>query len=220
MIRLVARKECFTNCYLAHLVASLQQAHEIEPEWRDPLTIDEKLSKLAGSTLLLQCRTPTLAEFPSTLGQVTARLMDALGIESLLAVMMVRCSWLAQRNDYAPVKAALERIEQWLGSECDFEGGLLADRASMTELLETIFWLSRCCASLPDIYLAPPKEAFAFSVCKHGVLHLEPYSSSQRILLCGESSKLGFRLLTRGSSCDDSFSDIEGPAIPGRKIEV
>ncbi|MBK8171363.1 MAG: hypothetical protein IPK60_13595 [Sandaracinaceae bacterium] len=227
-VRLIDRSRCFQNSCLAATVVGLQQSKldsllrfvEDENERAETLaafaiesipTSAEATSRFVGASRFA-CAAEDVSEFPQRLGDALALTLEQLGYRSVIAAMERRVPWLAQSNDFPPVAEALDALRgRFLTS--DFDGGLEADLADISALTATLFWLTRGCASLPQIYFVTASAPWVGSLCQYGVLHVEFFDASERTRFTGAAMGNGFEVT---QECTDPYS-CHG-AINGRAI--
>lgn len=174
---LSTRAEAFEHPHLAAHVASLQAV-------RPPPTPElgpADASLLAGFTgqVLLAVDAEDAADdesVPGPLGHAVATWLESTGELALTAVLEKPVPWLSQSNDYPPVAAVLAGLRERFGDEA-YAGALSAgSREGVAQLVGAMFWLGRCCGSLPQIHLVAPKRAWVATICQYGQLHVDRYA--------------------------------------------
>ncbi|MBL7718104.1 MAG: hypothetical protein JNL72_04650 [Flavipsychrobacter sp.] len=221
-VRLISREEAFERSpVLANAVIGWQQAeyndvkNDLDAE--DLEWFKERLDNVSSANPEIEyCGEILLAPQENTLESLLSAfqtLNDRLQVKEVIFIPVFKDSWLRQSHSYSPVKKALEYIERVVVDKDYFEG-IVADSTDLKEMLTSIFWISRCCASMCDIYCSLSGTRITFSICKYGVLHFTLYN---------EKEKDNFKLCLLGSGlkqtekCSDIYSET---AITGRQIIV
>ncbi len=228
MIECVDRQTVFSKYrFLASLVRESQDArsyvdenatdeerHKLE-QWRtracDRLPIQQHVW---CENLLLEQRCPRIKDFPRALSDSLSKLFGALNLPTVCFVPGLRTPWLSNPDTYPPVRAAQSQVRSLLPTE-PFDGGLVVDLASLSEIVPFVFWTARCCGSFPEIYVGAPDYPSVFWICKYGVLHAEVYDDRTASPLKRHASEVG---LMEVACCTDRFS--ESCAIEGRTIQL
>ncbi len=130
--------------------------------------------------------------------------MDA---EYLMILGGFNIPWLYQKNDYFPVKEALNYLKYQIDDT--FAGGFLLNENELKEFIPHLFWLVRCNASLPEFYISYPHSNTIISICRYGVLHFEFFDEKEKNKILNLSSLMQFKEV---ETCYDpiKFDEFEG----------
>jgi len=155
---------------------------------------------------------PDFESFAAAIAAPTEALFRALGWDRVLMVGFSRAPYLEQRNDMPAVAAAEARL-QAAGLSRDYAGAMAGDAADAARFLADYFWLARCNAGAPYLYVSAPGAATLLVPCKYGNYHVESYGT------CADAAleAAGFTLAPEGL-CREVFS--ESGAIPGRQMPL
>ena len=145
------------------------------------------------------------------IGYTLQRLSDQLN-SKLTFLMDYSIPWLHQKNQFEPVKKAIDYLREINVTE-DFVGGNEADGDELGELGTHLFWIFRCNASLPYCFFTSQTDPFVGYVCQYGNLHLHAYSEAIKKSL--EQFALSHRFI-KMKDCSQNFSG--SSAIEGREL--
>lgn len=237
MIQLISRSAALKNEVLASYIGGWQEA--IDPR-RDPYVASPEegisqaeLDKLQQKRIeeYLQLRDdiqPKPFEFhgeikynlplrelhlyPKALGKTLEKLSKALQSD-LFFLLDYGIPWLSQDHDFPAARAALTYLKEQGMSE-NFAGAIQANGEELSSFVSHLFWISRCCASLPHCYFSTDQHAFVGSICKYGNLHLYTYSAPVKLALQAFATQ---NQLIELDQCVEAFSASGG--IEGRQIK-
>ena len=118
--------------------------------------------------------------------------------------------WLSQKNEYPPVKEAMQYLSTSVDSS--FNGGFVLEQTEITEFIPHLFWLIRCNASLPSFKMTFGSCKTIFYICKYGVVHMEFYDESESKQVLQLFNHLNFQSV---DSCSDPvyFDGLESRRI-------
>lgn len=144
-----------------------------------------------------------LNDFASALEQIRIELNES----DLLVLGVDSTPWLYQKNNYKPVKKALDYLKGIV--DADFNGGFLLKEGSLLAFIPHLFWLIRCNASLPLFFMSFPNAKTVISICKYGVVHFDFYDKEESVKILRLLSKYDFREV---DSCGDpvAFDNFDG----------
>lgn len=146
------------------------------------------------------------------LGESLEKLRLQLKSSELIALGDWSTPWLYQDNDYKPVKESLHWIRNRIDSE--FNGGFLLKETDLIEFIPRLFWLTRCNMSLPQIMMTFENCKTIFSICKHGVLHLESYDKHELNNFIEFYHALGFKQI------ENCYDPVNFDRFEGRNIKL
>ncbi|NER12866.1 hypothetical protein GWK08_05405 [Leptobacterium flavescens] len=110
--------------------------------------------------------------------------------ESLLVLGDWPTPWLYQENDHKAVQKALNYLKKRI--DATFNGGFELKGKELIEFIPHLFWLIRCNASLPGFLMGYTQSDTVISLCKHGSLHIDSYSTNEFEKLRKYFSRRGF----------------------------
>lgn len=174
---LSTRAEAFKHPHLAAHVASLQAVRPPPTPELGPADAS-LLAGFAGQVLLAVDSedAPDEESVPGPLGRAVGKWLESTGEVALTAVLEGQVPWLSQPNDYPPVAAVQTGLRERFG-DAAYAGALSAtSRDGVSQLVAAMFWLGRCCASLPQIHLVSPGRPWVATICQYGQLHVERYA--------------------------------------------
>ncbi len=221
-VQLITREKVFElNAVIANSVIGWQQAlyqdlkNDLDP--KDLRRFERRLDSTdhIDPNVSYQGR-QILAIEKGDLNELSAafcELLRMLDINELIFIPVYKDAWLRQKNSYPPVKKALKHIKD-IVSDKTYNEGISASDKDIAELFLSVFWISRCNASMCEIYFSGVGSGIVFSICKYGDLHLYFYSSEQKELIKTIISRSGF---VEVDICHDIFNET---AISGRQIIV
>jgi len=166
------------------LILSQEKAEELNKEeqdfvdsYRDRNPFKQvSVAKWVGGCTLISSKT-NAEKYLSDLSNSLEGLRNQLKAQNLIVIGDWPTPWLAQENEYAPVKEAMDFLKMIISS--DFDGGFLLNAKDLTSFIPRLFWLTRCNASLPDFLMTFENSKTIFSICKYGILHIESYDQEE-----------------------------------------
>ena len=157
---------------------------------------------------------PSFDAFAGSIAAPTRRLFGCLGWAQVTMIGASRTPYLEQINDAPGVVDAEQRLLK-AGLTRDYCGAISADPENAAQFLAKYFWLARCNAAAPNLYVTAPGATVLLLPCKYGNYHAETYSDTPTIEALLHKS--GFTLAPDGI-CEERFS--ETGAIPGRRLPI
>ena len=136
--------------------------------------------------------------------------------ESVLFLLEYPTPWLSQKNSFKPVKNAIKYFKK-LGVKRKFIGGFIANGEELKELIQNLFWLTRCNAGLPICYFTGINSKFTANICQYGNIHFEFYSKKSKNQIEKNASKYNLIEIEDGR-CLQNFN--ESRKIKGRKLKT
>lgn len=141
-------------------------------------------------------------------------LKKRMNLSSLIFLGETATPWLLQPNDYKPVKAALDYLQE-AGVGKIFDGGLLPVDDELPDFLLHFFWLRRCNVELPILNFTDSDQQIRATICKQGNLHIDAMNKIGKKELEKCISNSAFRLI-EWHQCYNQY--YKTSAIPGRRI--
>lgn len=157
---------------------------------------------------------PSFEAFVSGVVAPTQAFFDALGWVQVAMISASRAPYLEQAND-APGVVDAERRLLNAGLTRDYYGAISADPENAAQFLADYFWIARCNAASPDLYVTAPGATVLLVPCKYGNYQVETYAKPAETEAALIAS--GFTLAPEGI-CEERFS--ETGAIPGRRLPL
>lgn len=159
--------------------------------------------------------------FVDALSRTLVRLFELWRVEVWCAAPSLKLPWLYSRNVHPPVRSSLEALWASLGVGDDGDKAvqdsalwvLRGDLSSLDVFARAWFWLARCAAEIPQVYVTQPGAPWALTLCRYGVLHLSA-TSALDASLDGDVERAGFERLAR---CGSLFGQ---GAVAGRALLV
>ena len=121
-------------------------------------------------------------------------LLKMIETNKVIVALNVKCDWFKQRNNYRPVKLAMNELQKLAGNK-QYYGAFEVDTEDIQKITGILFWLCRCNASLPHIHIIDEKNKISFNICKYGNLHAEIYSPETEKKMCIASSAAEFSFI-------------------------
>jgi len=171
---------------------------------------------LKGTFCVAEFPSASFDEFVGSVALRTATLFERLGWDRVMMIGFTRTPYLDQGNDAAEVAAAENRLLA-MGLSRDYSDAISADPESAAEFLSDYFWIARCNASAPYLYVSAPDAPTLLVPCKHGNYHVETYDGREASAIETALRQAGFTLAPDGI-CEERFS--ESGEIPGRKLQI
>lgn len=196
-----------------------EQADELNAEDRKyfeskkdntPFDLNKKFKRVRSTTLISGQKDSH--SYLKDLGQSLEKLRLKLKSSDLIVLGDWPIPWLSQNNDYQPAKEALDWFSKRIDRE--FNGGFLLKKNDLIEFIPRLFWLIRCNMSLPEIMMTFVDCKTIFSVCKHGVLHIESYDQVELNDFIRFYQSLGF---IQTNNC---FDPVDFDKFRGRNIKL
>jgi hypothetical protein len=99
------------------------------------------------------------------------KLLHNIGIDSILCLGDYPLPWRYQAHNHKPVVKALDYLIK-NGIAETFDGAIEVSIQELPEFLVHLYWLQRCCATLPDFHFMDKGQSIVGHICKYGNLHL------------------------------------------------
>jgi len=169
-----------------------------------------------GAFCVAEFISASFEDFARSIAAPTAALFERLGWNRVLMIGFSRTPYLDQHNDAPDIAAAEDRLLA-AGLSRDYEGAISADPSSAAKFLADYFWIARCNAGAPYLYVSAPGASTLLVPCKYANYHVETYTGEDAPEIEAALRQAGFTLAPDGI-CDDRFSDTG--AIPDRKLPI
>ena len=169
-----------------------------------------------GAFCVAEFLSASFEEFVSSVAVPTGALFDLLGWDRVMMIGFTRTPYLDQDNDAAQVAAAENRLLA-TGLTRDYSGAMSADPESAAKFLAEYFWIARCNASAPYLWVSAPGASTLLMPCQYANYHVETYTSGDAREIEAALQQAGFTLAPDGI-CEERFSD--SGAIADRKLQI
>ena len=230
MITLLPRADTFAlHPALARDVRGLQKAFdprrdrgdgadEVDPDdlaWFESFRDDIAAPDLRhAGTMVLGVDAGDVDAYPAALAGALGRLLDDVGADGLIALLAGRgASWISPR-EHPRVREA-NAFFRALGAGEGFNGGIVADRDSLADLVTAVFWCARLDAGFGYLYLAARGAPLVATLCQYGNLHLSVWGDGEAEPVAEAARRAGFN---EEETCDERFG-ADG-RIEGRQLRM
>lgn len=186
-----------------------EQEKEFE-ENRDINPFEDSVSLEFIETRLIISSNKNSLDYLQNIASLLEIMRAKLGESELMILGVENTPWLAQENDYLPVRNALDYLGKKIDK--DFAGGFLLKEDAIIEFIPHLFWLIRCNAGLTYFYFSFPNSKTMISLCKYGVLHFEFYDQEEKLKILKTLSSLNFK------EVDECNDPIEFDKFDGRQM--
>ena len=176
----------------------------------ETIPIEEKYT----GTIIYNLPYAEIDDYAQSLAKSIVILSEKLGWESVIYLPVYRMPWLGQQNDYKPVKRAINYLKS-IGTTDDFAGGFKVNGTDLEKLLNNLFWIFRCNASLAYCFFSGIDRNFVGSICQYGNIHFHFYSHAEMIDTKNAAIDLGMIQIEK---CFENFS--ETGRIRGRRLDL
>jgi hypothetical protein len=190
------------------------EAYEAYLKQRDTVEPLSLTDSYCGEVIFAPAHASGIESYAGTLAETIVALNDRLKWGSVLFLLDFAIPWLHQDNDHVPVKRALNHLKN-LGVDPAFAGGFMASGTDLKSLTESLFWITRCNASLPTCYFTGIDTGFAATICAHGALHVHFYAQQTKSEI-EEQLRISGMMEREHGACSSIFPD--STAIAGRQI--
>lgn len=170
----------------------------------------------AGETTYALSHAADIDTYVEKLAETIVMLSDRLNWKAVIFLLDYSTPWLSQKNDYKPVKKAIDYLKR-IRVNNNFIGGFKASGQDLNELTKNLFWLIRCNGALPSCYFSGVDTDFTANICKFGNIHFHFYSEQDKIEVGIIAAELGMTDISTGE-CVENFS--ASSTIKGRQIIV
>ena len=201
MLTKIERKTCFKN------FPKFPKANYRKEEFYFPEIIESHTLTLKAKTLK--------GHIKSLANEITC-LAEKFNFDSLIFLGDEKIPWLFQKNEYKPVKEALQFLKK-NKVEQNFDGALQIELASLPDFLKHFCWLVRCNASLPYFHFMDKGQNVICEICKYCNLHLYPLNTFTNKTLKRLIKYTAFESL-KDQICYEQY--FKKSAITGRQIIV
>jgi hypothetical protein len=164
------------------------------------------------SSKILHLNITDIGCYPDILGEKLISLLKSINAESITIILDTKCDWFSQNNNYKPVRKSLKELREIVGKK-NYYGAFEVDFKHLKQMIEIVFWLGRCNASLPYIHLICEKQRVSFMICKYGNLHVDTYSKEI-------DKSIEESYLESGFISIDNENEFLEDEFKGRKIKI
>lgn len=169
-----------------------------------------------GTFCIAEFLSTSFEAFVSSVAIPTEALFDRLGWDHIMMAGFTRSPFLDGCNNAAMVVAAKERL-QAAGLALDYSGAISASPEHAAKFLAEYFWIARCNASAPYLYVSAPNASTLLVPCKYGNYHVETYAAAEAAAIKTALRDAGFTLAADGV-CEERYS--KSGKIPARKLQI
>ena len=227
MIELIERKNVFEDYkIIASETAKIQEAlfdnaiySDIEDynekiEYKNIFdAIDYKKYNLKYNEKILTCGHNDLKTFTKILFDILLNLFEAIDISELFILVDLKIDFYKYLfNKYKPLVNAYKKLKK-ITEKMYYTEAFYLNKLS-EEIVDIIFWLSRCCPSMNNIIFFDKMERYYLSVCQYGNIHItglnENFISDEIV------NKSGLKII-EGREMDNFSKDQK---INGRRLKI
>lgn len=170
-----------------------------------------------GGSLPLSVEADRVEALPGALAAAIGAMMAEIGADTAGFVHVARSApWTSPREH--PRADAANAFFRRIGAGERTGDAIVADRASLGEALEAVFWCGRLDAGYGETYLTLGDAPAFASVCQYGNLHVDVYDAAWLDRLREIAARAGFTAVETPPGCDERFGD--GGAIDGRELRM
>lgn len=152
--------------------------------------------------------------FTTTLSIKLTELFNAINASEFILISHLKMDFFGNRkNKFKPLMNAYQALEKITGQKT-YEETFIFDLESMPNIIQIIFWITRCDASVPEyIFMFDQDEKIQISLCKYGNIHLTQFDTE--VLTTKKLTDLGWTIIEDEL---DNFS--QAGAIEGRQLKM
>jgi hypothetical protein len=141
--------------------------------------------------------------YTNELGNLMSKLSKNLN-NNIIFFLELKIPWLYQRNEYKPVKQALNYLRN-IGITNEYVGGIMANGEDLKELTTNLFWIIRCNAALPNCWFCDTSSKFVGDLCMHGNLHFHTFDENVKSKLIHFAKSENLKRIRK---CEEEFEDV------------
>jgi hypothetical protein len=152
--------------------------------------------------------------FTAELSSKVKELLNAINASEFILISHLKLDFFGNRkNKFKPLVNAYKNLEKIVGQK-SYEEAFIFDLESLPEIIEMLFWITRCDPSAPEyLFLFDNEQKIQISLCKYGNIHLTQFD--KEVLTEKKLSTLGWAIIEEES---DNFT--EDGAIDGRQMKM
>jgi hypothetical protein len=227
MVELIKRKDVFDNYkIIASEIAGIQKAlfddsiyisiedDNEKMEYKnkyDAMDYEEETQKY--NIKILTIGHNNIKTFTKILYEILSKLFEELEINCFFILADFKINYFdLLYNKYKPLTKAYRKLEESIGIKYYDEAFCLNKLSE--EIVDIIFWLSRCSPQMNNIMFFDKKEKYYLNICQYGNIHftgLNENTVSEKIM-----NKIGLKIID-GVEKDNFTNDGK---ISGRRIKV
>jgi hypothetical protein len=227
MIELILRKNVFEKYkIMASEIAKIQsdlfdndiysqlEGDDEKTEYKNIFdAINYKKYSLKYDVKILTAEYYDIKTFSKKLYEILLRLFEELEINGFFILLDLKINYFDSLfNKYKPLAKAYKKLENIIGEKYYDEAFYLTELSE--EIIDIIFWLSRCCPGMNNIMFFDKMERYYLNICQYGNIHLTGIngnSVSEKI-----TKRIGLKSI-EGIEKDNFTNDRR---INGRKIKI
>ena len=218
MVKLIERKKIFEN--YKTIASEISMIQEVSFDNEIYLEIECEKEKMEYEKYsvkydikVLSAKYNEIKTFPKFLYGLLLKLCEEIDINELFILTDLKIDYYGSLfNKFKPLVKAYKQLEKITGKKYYDEAFYLTKLSE--EIVDIIFWLSRCSPQMNNIIFFDKMERFYFSICQYGNIHMTGLGGntiSENII-----KKLGLTII-EGRETDNFTNDGK---INGRRIKV
>ncbi|MGX7689484.1 hypothetical protein ACWA1C_20125 [Flectobacillus roseus] len=211
MITLITRQELLTtNKRIGSSITEIQKdfySEEMLQDYKDENQehlywemydfVNHDVIEQESHSKILSLNHSNIRTFTKKLSQKLEELFLVIGTSEFYVVTFLKCDFFGNReNNYKPLARTYEKLEKIVGKNT-YKEAFHFDKSSLFDMVEVLFWISRCDPSVSDFMFLYDKDGqIQMFICKYGNIHL---------------TELGSEKLTEGLLNSHGWTVIDGP---------
>lgn len=118
--------------------------------------------------------------FTKKLTKKLDELFSVIGASEFYVITFLKCDFFGNReNKYKPLVRTYEKLEKIVGKNT-YKEAFYFDKTSLFDMIEVLFWISRCDPSVSDfMYLYDKDGQIEMYICKYGNIHIAELGSEK-----------------------------------------
>ena len=133
-----------------------------------------------------------LLTYPPVIGTALQNVLSYEEVDKFYMLPHVKGSIITRLNDgYPPLRKARQTLKQQ--SNEGYDEAYEVSLESTKEAIQSLFWISRCDASVPHIVIQPAERSYFMHLCKYGNLHFYASPESKDAIPLKALRAAGFR---------------------------
>ena len=210
MVELIERKSIFDKYkIIASEVSKIQKAYFSNDVYSDIELEDEKIEyksrfdainydeiSIKYDIKILTINSTHTRSFPKKLFETLLKLFEELDINGLFILLDLKINYYLSLNSnkYKPLVRRYNKLEGITHSKYYDEAFYLSILSE--DIVEIIFWLSRCCPYMNTIMLFDKNERYYLNICQWGNIHIVGVNENT-IPEKGTFKKIGLEIIER-----------------------
>lgn len=194
MITLITRQELLTtNKRIGSAITEIQKAfysEEMLQDYKDENQehlywetydfVNHEVIEQEYHSKILCLNHSNIRTFTKKLAQKLDELFSVIGSSEFYVITFLKCDFFGNReNKYKPLVRTYEKLEKIVGKNT-YKEAFCFDKTSLPDMIEVLFWISRCDPSVSDfMYLIDKDGQMKMFICKYGNIHLTELGSEK-----------------------------------------